>query len=228
MPPGPEARYRRFVTDDRPEMRLALTYVPAAQRPAVQAILAVDDRLGAIVRTTREPLLGQMRLTWWHDALRRLDEAPPPAEPLLSQLAASVLPAGVVGAALAPIVDGWEALLEQPLGKDAVRRHGDRGRAMFAAMGTATGTVDDPLEEAGAGWALADLSRHLTHAEAARCAAELALPLLDRALSLRWSRAGRALGALAHLARLDLTRPDLLPGSPRRVARMLRHRLTGR
>jgi phytoene synthase len=215
------------VASDHPERDLALSYAVDGGAAAA-AIFALDDRLAAIVRAARDPLIGQMRLTWWHGALSALDGAPPPAEPLLQTLAREVLPRGVAGAALAEMAEGWEALLYQPLDAEAVTRHGDRGRALFAASGQAIGAVGDPLDAAGAGWALADLARHAADPGVAGIAAGQAAPLLDRALAVSWSRRGRALGALAHLARLDLERPGSRPGAPQRVWRMLRHRLTGR
>jgi len=209
------------------ERALALSYVVDG-REAAAAIFALDDRLADIVRATRDPLIGQMRLTWWYEALRKLDGAPPPAEPLLQAIASSVLPRGVDGIALSAIVDGWEALLEQSLDDAALQRFAGRGRALFAAVGAVIGAVADPVEMAGGGWSLADLARHVTNEQTARRAADLARPLLDRALARTWSRNGRALGALAHLARLDLARPTGKSGAPHRVWRVLLHRLTGR
>jgi phytoene synthase len=84
--------------------------------------------------------------------------------------------------------------------------------------------VDDPLGEAGRGWALADLAGHLSDPATAASARAAALPLLMSATRHRWSRAGRPLGALAHIARLDLAGP----ATPWRVARLAWHRLTGR
>ncbi|HEU4960923.1 MAG TPA: hypothetical protein VFT56_10995 [Sphingomonas sp.] len=207
-----------------PERALALSYAVEG-RAAAAALLALDDRLAAILRGTREPLVGQMRLTWWREALEALDTAPPPAEPVLAALAAEALPRGVHGAGLAPIVDGWEALLAEPLDAAAIERHAVRGSALFQAIAAVTGASDDPIAAAGEGWALADLARHLTDPEARGRAAALARARLAAALAPRWSRRGRALGALAHLARLDLAGRER---SPRRVWRVLVHRLTGR
>lgn len=209
------------------ERALALSYAVSG-REAATAIFRLDDRLADILRATREPLVGQMRLTWWREALGKLDAAPPPAEHVLQALATTVLPRGVSGERLSMIVGGWESLLEQPLVDDALERYAARGSALFGATGTVIGAVADPLEIAGRGWALADLSRHLGSDQTASRARELALPLLERALNRKWSRNGRALGALAHLARLDLVRDSRRPGAPHRVWRMLRHRLTGR
>lgn len=209
------------------ERDLVLSYAVSG-RDAAEAIFALDDRLAAILRATREPLVGQMRLTWWREALDRLDEAPPPAEPVLQALAATALPHGVSGVSLSRIVDGWEALLEQPIGDEVLERYVDRGGNLFAAVGAAIGATADPVEIAGRGWALADLSRHVESEQTANRAADLAAPLLEQALRARWSRNGRALGALAHLARLDLQRPESKAGAPHRVWRALLHRLTGR
>lgn len=215
------------VTGADAERRLALSYAPADRRSGVEALFALDHRLGTIVRRAREPLLGQMRLTWWREALAALDAAPAPAEPVLTALAATVLPHGVIGAALSRLADGWEIrLTEEPLGV-ALRDHAvDRGRTLFEAAGVVLGAAaSDPVGTAGEGWALADIVR--TRPGDAHDAAALARPLLAQALGVRWSRPARALGALAHLARLDLDGTSR-PGAPARVGRVLLHRLTGR
>ncbi|TPG22716.1 hypothetical protein EAH87_02660 [Sphingomonas koreensis] len=209
-----------------PERALALSYVVRG-RPAAEAIFALDDRLAAILRRTSDPLVGQMRLTWWHEALIALDGAPPSAEPALEALARDVLPLGVAGRELAAIVDGWEAALEDPIGEETLTRYAGRGRAVFEAVGRVIGADDAPIGAAGEGWALADFAGHVRDPAVAAAAAAMATALLDAALAGRWSRPGRALGAMAHLARLDL-RGVRQTGTPRRIARMLRHRLTGR
>ncbi|RYY22944.1 MAG: hypothetical protein EOP62_21755 [Sphingomonadales bacterium] len=220
------------MTPNDPERGLVLSYAPAERRAALAALIALDDALAQLLRTTSEPALGQMRLAWWREALERLDTAPAPAEPVLRALAENVLPHGVTGRSLVPIVHGWEVLVEEDaLDADALRRFGAGRGALFVAAGHALGAVSDPLIEAGQGWALADLARNLKEAGEATEARQQAQPLLDLAARRRWSRAGRPLGAMAHLARLDLALPAEAPtpiGSPRRVGRLLWHRLTGR
>lgn len=216
------------------ERALALSYASPATRRGLAALLLLDDTLGRILRTTREPLVGQMRLTWWHDALCALDGAPPPAQPVLQALAAHVVARGVPGAQLATMIDGWEALLEaEAIDGDALERHAEaRGRGVFVAARTVLGSAPaDPAERAGEGWALADVARHMRDAAVARQAAAAAAPAIAAATAVRWSGAGRPLGALAHLARMDLRVPLDAPiarGAPRRVARLALFRLTGR
>lgn len=210
-----------------------LVYAPASRRGALSALLALDDRLANLVQTTSQPALGQLRLAWWREALARLDTQPPPEEPVLQGLAASVLPLGISGESLVPIVHGWEVLVEEAeLDRDALRRFGEGRGQLFAVAGAAMGaSAGDPLAAAGQGWALADLTRHLRAAAEAAEARAMASSLLDQATATRWSRNGRALGALAHLARFDLrategSEPPI--GAPRRVGRLLWHRITGR
>lgn len=212
-----------------PERDLVLTYARADRRAGLAALLALDDALAKLLRTTREPALGQMRLAWWREALEKLDHAPAPAEPVLKALEAEVLPRGVTGASLVPIVHGWEVLIEEEqLDADAMRRFGEGRGQLFVAAGTLLGAAGDPLAPAGQGWALADLAGNLEDEKERAAARDLARPLLDDAARTRWSRSARALGALAHRARLDLAEAPKAAGAPSRVGRLLWHRLTGR
>jgi len=219
---------------NNPEQDLVLSYARAGSRSGLLALFALDAALAKILRTTREPMVGQMRLTWWHEALTRLDSAPPPAEPVLRAMAQHVLPHGISGARLAGLIDGWEELLEgEALEDAAILRHAEaRGGALFATAGEVLGARDtDPVVPAGRGWALADLGRHLSDRAAAERVLGLAAAPLAEAGCGRWSRAARPLGALAQIARMNLAVPldQPLPiGAPRRVGRLLLHRLWGR
>jgi phytoene synthase len=212
------------MTSDDPERGLILAYAPVSGRAALAALLMLDDALAALLRTTKEPAIGQIRLAWWREALERLDSAPPPAEPVLQAIVAS----GLNGSALTPIVDGWEVLIEaEALDADALRRFGEGRGMLFTLAGAAMGAVGDSLSEAGQGWALADLARHLGPEDEAAQARAMARSLLDVAAKAQWSRNGRALGAMTHLARRDLANEsETAPMS--RISRLLWHRLTGR
>ena len=93
-----------------PERALILTYAPAHGRAALAALLALDDALAQLLRSTSQPAVGQLRLAWWREALARLDTQPPPAEPVLQSLAAAVLPLGVSGTSLVPVPE-WSTRL---------------------------------------------------------------------------------------------------------------------
>jgi phytoene synthase len=210
------------------ERRLMLTYAPSPEaRAALAALLALDDKLAETLRTTSEPILGQIRMQWWRDALVRLDAAPPLPEPVLQGIARDVLANGVTGAEVAGIVDGWQLLLQTELDAAALNEYGERGARLFVLAGRVAGAGrGDPLALAGKGWALADLAGKLSDPAEAAAAQEIAQMALSEACAVRWSRNGRALGAMAHLARMDLA--GVQPGTPKRTGRALWHRITGR
>jgi phytoene synthase len=215
-----------------PEIALAISYAPPRARRALGALFALDATLALVLRTTSEPILGQMRLTWWHDALERLDAAPPPAEPVLEALGGAVVGAGVSGAALAGLVTGWEELLEPELDERGMLHYAaERGGRLFALAGRLVGIELPATGPAGEGWALADLALHVDDPVLAERARTVARIRLDGAAEANWPVPARTLGALVHLARLDLARAageHPRKGAPRRVARMLWHRMSGR
>jgi phytoene synthase len=138
------------------ERWLAVQYAPAAVRPALLALQALDLELAKVVDTTTEPMLGEIRLAWWRERLEGLDKGQVPAQPVLQALATEVLPRGVTGATLAGFEDGW--LLR--LGGDEVAAAQGRGRALFAAMAVLLG--GDPVAAAALGetWAAGDAARY--------------------------------------------------------------------
>ncbi|WP_315763339.1 squalene/phytoene synthase family protein [Sphingomonas sp. Y38-1Y] len=213
------------------ERRLILSYAPVDGRARLAALLDLDATLAEVMRQMREPMIAQMRLTWWHDAVARLDTAPPPAQPVLVALAAALPDSGVAGREVALLVEGWEALLEGDPREAEVRAAFATGRGARLFALAARGASVDGVEDAGRGWALADLSRSLTDAGAALAAREEAAALLAPPLSRRWPRRLRALGALAHQAAMDLRADPAAPlpaATPGRIARLGWHRLTGR
>lgn len=206
-----------------------MAYAPAAARAGLAALFALDERLGGIVAATTEPTIGLMRLTWWRDALDRLDSAPVPPEPLLIALA-HVVARGVPGSAIAGMEDGWAALIDGEPDEEAIARHGrKRGGTMFTVAALWLGAGDEDVARAGAGWALADLGhRHsdaTVRAAARRQAGALLAPLRNR----HWSRPALPLAALAILAARDAATDDTRrQGDPRRLLRLLALRLLRR
>ena len=90
-----------------PAQRLALAYAPAAARGAWLALFLFDRRLAETARPGREPLMIQLRLSWWRDRLAEPSAAWPVSEPVLAQLKAWQDQHGP----LVKLVDGWEALV---------------------------------------------------------------------------------------------------------------------
>lgn len=203
-----------------PERALSLAYAPAALRPALSALWRLDEQLGAIVARTETPAIGQMQLTWWHEALRELD-AKPQADPILVAIAEAP---GLDPRTLLPLVDGWEVLLDPlPLGDEALTQFAsDRGATLFRVAGRLLGSDDAGLEAAGRLWALVDLAFRVSDAVTAKRALALASPVSGVLPG--------PLAILAALARADLRKGlrARRQGSPARLARALVAGLTGR
>jgi 15-cis-phytoene synthase len=140
--------------------KIALAYVPRVSRDGVSAIWALDAALGRVVATTTDPMIGQMRLTWWHGRLIGIDEGEVPAEPILAALRDVVRHHDVTGAKLAGLVEGWEVLLDPlPLSDDVLRTYADkRGDGLFALSARVIGRP--VIAGLGAGWALIDFATH--------------------------------------------------------------------
>jgi phytoene synthase len=198
-----------------PERALALAYAPLKKRAALAALFALDEQLGAIVARTENPLLGQMRLTWWHDALEALGRSRP-MDPVLVSLAQEP---DIDPVALLPMIDGWEVLLEPlPLSDDMLRRFSQmRGATLFSAASRLLGGAE--ADEAGRIWALVDLAFRISD----RSTARRALALASGYAATR-RRLPRPLAVLAALARRDVRRGldrTRRQGSPARLARAM-------
>lgn len=210
------------------DRRLALAYAPASRRLALEALWRLDVTFASVLATGTDKMVSRIRLAWWREALERLDADAPPPEPVLQALAAHVIPAGVSGAELAMMEEAWAILLA-----DAELSHkeldayaGARGGRLFGLSARLLGDSDFPVDEAGNLWALADLARHSARPGEARSALKAARP----GATTRWPRPLRPLGMLDKLARRDVERASDIweaQGSPARMLRMIRHRLTG-
>lgn len=213
-----------------PDRSLALAYVPARRRSAVEALWRLDTAFAAVLATGREPLISRIRLAWWREELERLDRERAPAEPVLHALAAHVVPA-VAGAELAAMEAGWAVLLSpEPLtAADLASYASARGGLLFRYAARLLGEPAAPsfVEAGGEAWALADLARR----SADGADSQVALAFARAAPAIRWPARLRPLGMLAALARRDADprRPRWeRQGAPRRMLRMARHRLTGK
>ena len=231
---------------------LAALYAPPAARAGLLALHALDIEMAAIVRTTTEPMLGEIRLAWWREQLGKLGSQPPPAQPVLAAIATHVVARGVPGARLDPVEDGFLGLLDgaafaSPSGLAAYAEA--RGATLFGAMlELCTGDAGDGLRgaaaQAGRGWALVEALRHLAAqagvetAVDARTIHDEAARAFAAARAVRVPPAARSIFALARLGLADLAalrsagfdavRTPWRRGTPGRQARLLWSVVSGR
>lgn len=233
----PGRRSRNGVIVERlvdPERELALSYTLQPARDYLRALWLVDERFGAIVAGTTDPMIGEMRLLWWREALATVADEDP-AEPLLQHVKRIIAESGGDGSKWGAMAEGWHALLQEPLGETELDRFAkERGGRLFRLsanlIDSSKGSADSAVELAGMGWALIDLSFRHSNVEIARLARRKAAALLEPVASEAFARRGKSLGALLVLARRDVRSQETKrrQASPSRVLRMLSYRLFGR
>lgn len=128
-----------------------MLWSPAAVRPALFALHGLDLELAHIVAGTTEPMIGEIRLAWWREALQGLDRGTVPAQPLLQLIAAELLPRGIEGTALAGIEDRWLAMIGAA---DVPPAHVEGGGALFGFAACLLGGDVALGERLGRAWTL--------------------------------------------------------------------------
>jgi phytoene synthase len=184
-------------------------------------VWAFDARLAQLVRSTSEPMIGQIRLAWWQEALSDPIGVKGRGEPLVDAMRA----AGMTSLpGLTAMIDGWEGMLGE-IDLDLFAR--GRGGGLFQAL-AGEGSVPDWLIDAGRVWALWDLSGHVSDPALATRAVALARESLIDAPP--WLRGWRAMRIAYGLARHDVIRGRSAPSglTPALYMRLLRIALVGR
>jgi 15-cis-phytoene synthase len=189
---------------------LVLAYASSAVRADLSALFDLDAALGRIVASTTEAMIGQMRLTWWHERLAALGKEKAPAEPILSALRDLVIRGAISGDALAAMVEGWEALLDpMPLDPAALQIFAQkRGDGLFTL---AAEICQKPVSIGlGAGWALVDFAMHCSDDRTATKAVHLAHDYFSN----NKISGPKPLRILAHVARAKAKQPPELIRQP--------------
>ncbi|MCZ8369430.1 MAG: hypothetical protein O9293_05590 [Porphyrobacter sp.] len=178
-----------------PEAELALAWSGPRVRAPLSVALQLDRRLARIVARTQEPILGQMRLAWWREALGKPVTERPKGDAVLDGI---TLHWHGREAALVAMVDAWEVLVTaEGIGPDEAERFGTGRGAFFAALGSDDAAPERAARLAAAGrrWALADAAAGVSDP------AERAV-LVDTGLGVSLA-SGRIRGELRGLAVLE-------------------------
>lgn len=138
-----------------PEAELALAWCSPKVRGPLSIALQLDRRLSRIVMRTTEPMLGQMRLAWWREALGKPVDQRPRGDVVLDAIGRHWQGRE---AALVEMVDGWEVLVTaERLGQDEAQAFGSGRGAFFpAVIDAAQGFGAERLAVAGFRWAMAE------------------------------------------------------------------------
>jgi len=185
------------------ELGLALAYTPANYKDALAVVFSLDQRLARIVGSATEPMLAQIRLSWWRDSLNNPVTDRPVGDAVLD--AASLHFSGKV-ASLIALVDGWENLLQEPpLGVDhALAFVEGRCAAIASTIGIENAAQAMPFQNAVRYWALADLAAKVSLEDERSFLVELAQ---SKGLGAsRLPKSARGIAVLSALGRRALKR----------------------
>ena len=162
------------------EQRIAAAYMAAAIRPAFVTAFALDQRLARIVAKTTEPMLGQMRIAWWREALMKPAEDRPGGDAVLDAIAHH-WPSDYRH--LIQLVDAWEYMLAgEALGQEALQsfiEHRIRPLLFLAGKVTSAPTAS-AATWATRNWALADVMCHLADESERGLVRQMANEMPDR------------------------------------------------
>ena len=214
------------------DLGLALTYVPVRDRGALAALFAIDRAMADVVRSTKEPMLGPIRLAWWRERLEELDQGGvSPAEPRLRHVERELIPRGVTGRELAALESGWLRLFDPfPWTVQTSEGIWFRGNLRFGLAARVVGRAEERIQDAGGLWALVDAARHCSDAGSRSMLLDQARAFGRGLSGIRFPGPLRPLSMLTVVAMRDCRRgePFEREGTPGRAAAMLRHRFSGR
>lgn len=162
----PELTQGMSQTDTRnnADLDVALGYAVGSDRRVFESTFLLDRELANAVAASSEPMIAQLRLAWWRDALSGISAAP-----RTSALIASIRelwPEG--GDELVLLVDGWEAFATAPeLTTSVLDRFISERASMGAMLAERLGipVTKSVVDQAMRDWVCADLAAHLTSGE---------------------------------------------------------------
>jgi phytoene synthase len=188
----------------------ATLFCPADRRAALLSLYAFNLEIATIAESTREPLIGGMRLQWWRDAIPAILEGHPPGHPVAVALAEAAAGHDAMRTPFDRMIDGRELDLDDEAPKDlaALESYAEATssslvRLALAMLGASDAAAETIAHHAGLAWGLTGLLRaapfHAAQGRAHLLEAIMAEPVAD--------------AARRHL---DAVRP-MLPALPRRA-----------
>lgn len=201
----PAAQVRRY---DRDRFVTGL-FAPPEQREDLYALYAFNLEMAKLREVVREPMMGQIRLQWWRDAVSAMAQgAAAPPHPVAEPLAGVVRRHGLDEVLLQRLIDGREADLDDgpPADMAALLRYAEDTAATLSQLGLAVlGAVHpasgDAARQVGIAWALTGLLRAVPfHAALGRVALPHAL-LAAHGVNAGALLAGKPQPGLAAVAR---------------------------
>ncbi len=159
---------------DRDRFQLAL-FAPSARRPAIMALYAFNYEVARIREVASEPMLGQIRLQWWRDALAEIYAgASPHRHEVVTPLAEAIRAQDLSRVHFDAILDAREAdiLDQRPADAASLETYAEEtsSRLIFLALEILGAPAPEAARAVGIAHALAGLLAAVPfHARMKRC-----------------------------------------------------------
>ncbi len=159
-----------------PDRYLTALFAPAKNRSSLFALIAFNYEIARVRESVSQPILGQIRLQWWRDALEQIYAGSPPAHDVARALAAAISDASLDRARLERMIEAREVDLKAaPLAgiEELLTYAEDSAGTLIELMLQALGASDLAAVEAarsvGTAYALVGLCRAIPfHARTGR------------------------------------------------------------
>jgi phytoene synthase len=145
---------------------LTCLFAPAPLRPALFGVYAFNIEVAKTREVVSQPLLGQIRLQWWRDAIGEIYDGRPRRHEVLDALAPAVAAHGLSRAHFDTVVDARERDLEDEppatladLERYAADTAGPLLRLHLQVLGIRDGAAHEAAIKVGTAWALVGLMR---------------------------------------------------------------------
>jgi len=149
---------------------IATLAAPSALRGYLSVLLAFNDEIARVRDTVSEPALGDIRLTWWREAVNEAALGTPKEHPIARALATTVQTRDVDPHYLHTMIDArardlddapFNSLEELQTYADATS--GNLSLAMLDVLGVKQDAAQSAVRQSGTAWALIGLLRALPH-----------------------------------------------------------------
>ena len=148
------------------ERYLSALFAPSGRRAALFALYAFNLEVAKIAEIVSEPMLGEIRLQWWREAIDGIYEGSPPTHPVVAALAAAIDGHGLDRARFQAIVDGRGRDLDPrpPADLEALEAYAGATAVPLVelacqVLGTTDAATMAPARAAGLGLGLAGVLR---------------------------------------------------------------------
>jgi 15-cis-phytoene synthase len=209
------------------DITIALAYAPLKSREVIETLFDLDDVMIRLIRGTREPLLGQIKIQWWVDQFKLLKSGIAAApHPLLQRFSACDLSERTLEK-LIIYCENWNLFISPP-----PYTHEE----LLEFSGVRTSLIDITNEVVGVKeahehdmrfkiWCLLDVAKSLGLNTIEEQCQTLAHQIQNEQRKTNFNSALRSFSILGSFAEYDLKNPTKIPrhGSPKRMWQALSH-----